>query len=245
MNFLKLLGEGMLLGARAHAQWEIDVSNRVFGDRRRLLLLMLFVLPAVVGGFAFADQVASALPGIIGGKTRLQPGLLHHNDLRGLDRGRRRGRPDHRLHRRGRRLHHRPGADERRGQGHPGGRHRPLPHLRQGDHGQRLHRKLGNISVALAVVFLIGSIGGATLGRLHQPGRSTRSTRSSAMPSSPPSMSFMLGLPRLLRADSTTSRPRKARREPTPRAGRTTAASRRHGHGQAARASSRPSTSRP
>jgi uncharacterized protein len=30
--------------------------------------------------------------------------------------------------------------------------------------GSVLHRKLGNVSVALAVVFLIGSIGGATLG---------------------------------------------------------------------------------
>ena len=69
MKFLKLLGQGMMFGARAHAQWEIDVSNRVFGSRKRLLVLMLLMVPAVVGGIALADD----LPDMLGGKTAYSP----------------------------------------------------------------------------------------------------------------------------------------------------------------------------
>ncbi len=35
--------------------------------------------------------------------------------------------------------------------------------------GSVLHRKMGNISVSLAVTFLIGAITGFHRGRLHQP----------------------------------------------------------------------------
>jgi uncharacterized membrane protein YfcA len=164
MNFLKLLGEGMLLGARAHAQWEIDVSNRVFGDRRRLLLLMLFVLPAVVGGFAFADQIGDSLPGMIGGKTAYSPSFystlifvasIGIGVMAGLITGC-------------------IGA---------GGGFIIAPALMSAGikgilavgtdlfhifakaiMGSVIHRKLGNISVPLAMVFLIGAILGATLG---------------------------------------------------------------------------------
>ena len=69
MKFFRLLGQGMMLGARAQAQWEIDVSNRVFGDRKRLIVLMLLMVPAVVGGIAFADD----LPAMLGGKKAYSP----------------------------------------------------------------------------------------------------------------------------------------------------------------------------
>ena len=164
MNFLKLLGEGMLLGARAHAQWEIDVSNRVFGDRRRLLVLMLFMLPAVVGGFAFADQIAGALPGFIGDKTAYSPafystGIFIASILIGICAGLITGCI---------------GA---------GGGFVIAPALMSAGikgilavgtdlfhifakaiMGSVIHKKLGNISVPLALVFLIGAMVGATTG---------------------------------------------------------------------------------
>ena len=65
MKFLKQLGRFMMAGARYHAQWELDVSNRIFGDRRRLFVLLLLMLPAVIGGIAFADD----LPAMLGGKS--------------------------------------------------------------------------------------------------------------------------------------------------------------------------------
>ena len=55
MNFFKQLGNYMMLGARCQAQWELEVSNRIFGDRRRLFVLLLLMVPVVIGGIAFAD----------------------------------------------------------------------------------------------------------------------------------------------------------------------------------------------
>ena len=36
-------------GARAHAQWELDVSNTILRDRKRLLVLGLCLVPIVLG----------------------------------------------------------------------------------------------------------------------------------------------------------------------------------------------------
>ena len=137
MNFFKQLGNYMMLGARYQAQWELEVSNRIFGDRRRLFVLLLLMVPAVLGGIAFADEVSGALPNMIGGKSAYTPSFYSTLHFPGLDRHRFDGRADHRLHRGRRRIHHRPGADERRHQGHSRGGHRPVPHFRQGHHGQR------------------------------------------------------------------------------------------------------------
>jgi uncharacterized protein len=164
MKFLKLLGQGMLLGARAHAQWEIDVSNRVFSDRKRLIVLMLLMVPAVVGGIAFADQVSDSLPAMIGGKSAYSPSFystlifvasIGIGVMAGLITGC-------------------IGA---------GGGFIIAPALMSAGikgilavgtdlfhifakaiMGSVIHRKLGNISVPLAMVFLIGAILGATLG---------------------------------------------------------------------------------
>jgi uncharacterized membrane protein YfcA len=164
MKFFRLLGQGMMLGARAQAQWEIDVSNRVFGDRKRLIVLMLLMVPAVVGGIAFADQASDLLPGMIGGKSAYSPSFystlifvasIGIGVMAGLITGC-------------------IGA---------GGGFIIAPALMSAGikgilavgtdlfhifakaiMGSVIHRKLGNISVPLAMVFLIGAILGATLG---------------------------------------------------------------------------------
>ena len=70
MKFFKQWGRFMMLGARAHARWELDVSNTILGSRKRLVVLGLLTLPIVLGGFVFADQLAEVtdvMPEILGG----------------------------------------------------------------------------------------------------------------------------------------------------------------------------------
>jgi uncharacterized membrane protein YfcA len=164
MKFFKELGRFMLEGARAHAQWEIDVSNTVMHDRKRLFILGLLIVPVIIGGIAFAEQVAGALPGVLGDKKAYCPAFYTNTIFFasigvGLCAGLITGCI---------------GA---------GGGFIIAPALMSAGvkgilavgtdlfhifakaiMGSVLHRKLGNISVSLALVFLIGSIGGATLG---------------------------------------------------------------------------------
>jgi len=164
MKFFKELGRFMLEGARAHAQWEIDVSNTVMHDRKRLFILGLLIVPVIIGGIAFAEQVAGALPGVLGDKKAYCPAFYTNTIFFasigvGLCAGLITGCI---------------GA---------GGGFIIAPALMSAGvkgilavgtdlfhifakaiMGSVLHRKLGNISVSLAIVFLIGSIGGATLG---------------------------------------------------------------------------------
>ena len=166
MKFLKLLGQGMMLGARAHAQWEIEVSNRVFGDRKRLLVLMLLMVPAVVGGIAFADDRPADM---LGGKSAYSPAFYSTTIfLASIGIGVMAGLITGCI-----------GA---------GGGFIITPALMSAGvkgilavgtdlfhifakaiMGSVIHRKLGNVSVPLAVVFLIGAIIGVHPGRHHQP----------------------------------------------------------------------------
>jgi len=57
MSFFKHLGNFMMMGARAHAKWELNVSNTILGDRKRLIILGLLTIPVILGTIAFADQV--------------------------------------------------------------------------------------------------------------------------------------------------------------------------------------------
>ncbi len=144
MSFFKALGEFMMVATRAHAAWELETSNRILHDPKRLMILVLLRGPDLrlrTGRGGTDDGSGSCRRRSSSRCARrqegLQPGLLLDRDLHRLDPHRAVRRSDHRLHRRRRRLHHRPGPDVGRHQGHPGRRHRPLPHLRQGDHGQR------------------------------------------------------------------------------------------------------------
>ena len=164
MSWIEQFHEGMSCGARAFARWDIETSRRILADRRRLVLLLALLLPVVVGGLAFADEVAEALPDVLGGKQAYGP--AHYTTLiflastavgvvAGLITGC-------------------IGA---------GGGFIIAPALMSAGvkgilavgtdlfhifakaiMGSVLHRKLGNISISLAVTFLIGSIGGATAG---------------------------------------------------------------------------------
>jgi uncharacterized membrane protein YfcA len=166
MNFFKQWGRFMMMGARAHAKWEINVSNTICGDKKRLLILLLLTLPVIIGGIAFADQVGSALPDVLGGKKAYSPafystGIFIVSILIGL------------------------GAGLITGCIGAGGGFVIAPALMSAGikgilavgtdlfhifakaiMGTVMHRKLGNVSVPLAVVFLIGAVIGATMGGL-------------------------------------------------------------------------------
>jgi len=73
MSFFKEFGHFMLMGARAHAQWEIEVSSRILHSKRRLAIFGLLLLPILYLGVAFAGDIAGALPSILGGKNTYCP----------------------------------------------------------------------------------------------------------------------------------------------------------------------------
>ena len=164
MNFLRQWGQFMLMGAKAHARWEIGVSNTIVRDKKRFLILGLLTIPIILGGIAFADQIGGALPNLLGGKKAYSPafystGIFIVSILIGL------------------------GAGLITGCIGAGGGFIIAPALMSAGvkgilavgtdlfhifakaiMGSVIHRKLGNVSVALAAVFLIGAILGATLG---------------------------------------------------------------------------------
>ena len=164
MNFFKHLGSFMMMGARAHAKWELDVSNTILGDKKRLIIIGLLTIPAILGSIAFADQIGGALPELLGGKKAYSPafystGIFIVSILIGM------------------------GAGLITGCIGAGGGFIIAPALMSAGikgilavgtdlfhifakaiMGSVIHRKLGNVSVPLAIVFLIGAIIGATAG---------------------------------------------------------------------------------
>ena len=166
MNFFRQWGKFMMMGAQAHARWEINISNTILRDKRRMVILGLLMVPIVLGGIAFADQISDSLPEVLGGKKAYSPafystGIFVASILIGLIAGLITGCI---------------GA---------GGGFVIAPALMSAGikgilavgtdlfhifakaiMGSVIHRKLGNVSVALAVVFLIGAIIGATAGGL-------------------------------------------------------------------------------
>jgi uncharacterized protein len=164
-------GEFMTAATRAHAAWELDMSRRILGDPKRIAVLLLFILPIFIFGPAVAasvaDQAAAAgdvLPDVLGGKKAYSPAfyttsIFVASILIGLCAGLITGCI---------------GA---------GGGFIIAPALMSAGikgilavgtdlfhifakaiMGSVIHRKLGNVSVPLAMTFLIGAIGGALLG---------------------------------------------------------------------------------
>ena len=166
MKFFRELGRFMMAGARYHAQWELEVSNRIFGDRRRLFVLLLLMLPVVIGGIALADD----LPAMLGGKSTYSPAFYSTTIfLASIGIGLMAGLITGCI-----------GA---------GGGFIIAPALMSAGikgilavgtdlfhifakaiMGSVIHRKLGNVSVPLAAVFLIGAVLGATLGGIINRG---------------------------------------------------------------------------
>jgi uncharacterized protein len=164
MGFFRQWGRFMVMGAQAHAKWELDVSKTILGDKKRMLILLLLTVPAILGGIAFADQIGDALPKLVGGKEAYTPAfysttIFVASILIGVCAGLITGCI---------------GA---------GGGFIIAPALMSAGvkgilavgtdlfhifakaiMGSVIHRKLGNISVSLALVFLIGAILGSTAG---------------------------------------------------------------------------------
>ncbi len=156
----------MMLGARAHAKWELEMSNNILRSRPRKFILLLLLIPIILGGIAIAGDPSGALPEVLGGKKAYSPAfytptIFIVSILVGL------------------------GAGLITGCIGAGGGFIIAPALMsvgvkgilavgtdlfhifaKAIMGSVLHKKLGNISVPLAVTFLIGAIGGATAGGL-------------------------------------------------------------------------------
>ncbi|MBW1786175.1 MAG: sulfite exporter TauE/SafE family protein [Deltaproteobacteria bacterium] len=164
MKFFTQWGRFMMMGAQAHARWEINTANTIWGDRKRMIILGLLTVPIILGGIAFAEQIAGALPDILGGKKAYSPsfystGIFVVSILIGLVAGLITGcigagggfviAPA--LMSAGIKGIMAVGTD--------------LFHIfAKAIMGTVMHRKLGNVSVPLAVVFLIGAVIGATAG---------------------------------------------------------------------------------
>jgi uncharacterized membrane protein YfcA len=164
MNFFREWGQFMMMGARALAKWEVDNSNTILRERKRLIILGLLILPVIAGGIAFADQVGEVMPEFLGGKKAYSPAyygtfIFIVSIAIGM------------------------GAGLITGCIGAGGGFVIAPALMSAGikgilavgtdlfhifakaiMGSVIHRKLGNVSVPLAVVFLIGAIIGATTG---------------------------------------------------------------------------------
>ena len=79
MKFFRQLNQFMMAGARAQAQWELEMSTNILKSRKRLMVVGLLLLPAIIGGVCFADDIAAQIPGFIGGKSAYGPS--HYTNL--------------------------------------------------------------------------------------------------------------------------------------------------------------------
>ncbi|MDO4768723.1 MAG: sulfite exporter TauE/SafE family protein [Pseudomonadota bacterium] len=164
MEFFKTWGAFMVEGSRAFARWEVENARVILGDRKRIWLLALLLLPVLLGGWAFADEIGQALPATIGGKEAYSPSyyslyIFCVSIFIGV------------------------GAGLISGCIGAGGGFIIAPALMSAGvkgilavgtdlfhifakaiMGSVLHRKMGNVSVPLALVFLIGAIIGTTVG---------------------------------------------------------------------------------
>jgi hypothetical protein len=154
----------MMAGAGALAQWEIDNAKSIVSSRKKLLLIGLMIIPIILIGVAFADDIGPALPDLLGGKKAYSPafyslGIFMVSIAIGV------------------------GAGLITGCIGAGGGFIIAPALMSAGikgilavgtdlfhifakaiMGSVIHRKLGNVSVSLAVVFLVGAVLGATAG---------------------------------------------------------------------------------
>ena len=164
MGFFKDWGSFMVEGSRSFARWEVENARVIMGDKKRMWLLCLLLIPAVLGGWAWADEIGQALPSVIGGKEAYSPSfyslyIFFVSIFVGV------------------------GAGLISGCIGAGGGFIIAPALMSAGvkgilavgtdlfhifakaiMGSVLHRKMGNVSVPLAFVFLIGAIIGTTVG---------------------------------------------------------------------------------
>ncbi len=164
MRFFNQWGRFMLAGAGAFAQWEIENAKSIVSNKKKLMLIGLMIIPIILGGIAFADDIGPVLPDLLGGKKAYSPafyslGIFLVSIAIGM------------------------GAGLITGCIGAGGGFIIAPALMSAGikgilavgtdlfhifakaiMGSVIHRKLGNVSVSLAVVFLVGAVLGATAG---------------------------------------------------------------------------------
>ena len=164
MTFFREWYRLMMYGTRAFAEWEIENSNAILRKRKGLIRLMLFLLPILIGAVALAGQSSDVMPEFLGGKKAYCPAFYGtYIFLVSIAIGM--------------------GAGLITGCIGAGGGFVIAPALMSAGikgilavgtdlfhifakaiMGSVIHRKLGNVSVSLALVFLIGAIAGATAG---------------------------------------------------------------------------------
>ncbi len=71
MNTARRLYETMLLAAQAHARWDLEVSRNILASRKRLILLLVLAVPAILVSVGMAADLP--LPEILGGKKAYSP----------------------------------------------------------------------------------------------------------------------------------------------------------------------------
>ena len=164
MRFFNQWGRFMMAGAGAMAEWEINNAKSIVSSKKKLMLIGLMIIPVILGGIAFADDIVPVLPDLLGGKKAYSPafyslGIFLVSIGIGM------------------------GAGLITGCIGAGGGFIIAPALMSAGikgilavgtdlfhifakaiMGSVIHRKLGNVSVALAVVFLVGAVLGATAG---------------------------------------------------------------------------------
>lgn len=67
------LFDALMSASRAHAKWELEMSNNIIRNRKHLLILAIMMLPLIIPAIGHA----AALPGFIGGKSAFGPS--HYN----------------------------------------------------------------------------------------------------------------------------------------------------------------------
>ena len=163
-RFFGQWGRFLMLGAQAQARWEIDMARTILADRKRLLILGLLILPILAGSIALAAPIGDAMPEFLGGEKAYSPtlfsaGIFGVSVFIGLCAGLITGcigagggfviAPA--LMSAGIRGILAVGTD--------------LFHIfAKAIMGTVIHRRLGNVNVALAITFLVGAILGATVG---------------------------------------------------------------------------------
>lgn len=70
---MKTMYNSFMYAARAHAQWEIETSNNIIKNRKKLLILFVMALPLLIPAMAHA---AATLPAFIGGKAAFGPSFF-------------------------------------------------------------------------------------------------------------------------------------------------------------------------
>ncbi len=73
MKSLKRLGDALFAAAQAQARWEFETSMNILKNRKKLLLLLVLLTPIFVGSWAIAAGSPEALPEILGGKKAYSP----------------------------------------------------------------------------------------------------------------------------------------------------------------------------